>query len=897
MDNVSLFHSFSKVAAADNTALSAAVNKAGHVVTASDVWSNEIPFCGSADSLADIKTKFADNTAFPVGTLGYDLGTSKLYQKGAEDWTEITPAAAGSYVTISYKDKPVLRWYNKAHLTLLTPENNGAPSNGFSAKYLGPAGDGVGAISQFVSSTDKIVNGIVSDGYDIAVYDGSKKLTKGTSKAAADNQWMDSAYAGMILFMCAQTSSALSMTCFEYVGDKLETSLSDLRQSIKDISDVTLKGVVASVTADENTAQKAGIIVDNTVSTTPVIKFTAGSVTAGDTKLVSGGAVAAVTNALSDRITQLEGITHFEVKPVDALPAEADLEANTIYLVKDATSTVGACYEYVAYFDSTQNKVVAEQIGTTTVDLEGYTTDAEHKALSDRVDALDKTGGKIATIEGKVSSLETAVTETLPAAITKAQGDAETTAKGYTDAEIQKLDATVTDTTHGLSITQTDGVLTAASITTATIEEGIFASTAGNKTKLVTAADVESYVAKNAKITVNEKAGVQDITIKSVSVEETKDETGKVTDLGDIVRIKVSNDETVDGAITVGLRAELEIADWDLWDEQNGFTGTSEENKVLLAGVAQNIVNNTIEYHITEIVGPLEDGQKPTIGAAIEQAIKNATLPSETTIADATGEAAAKLVTAAQVKEYVESNAQVTVTVGETEVTSTGFEFEGSTGTDVSVGAVMDANGKVTYSATLSKATVDATTGAITNGGLAVSASDAKKIAETAISTSLAATGTDTIGGAISGLDGRLTDAEAAIEALTGTGADSVDGKVTAAKNELQGKIDEINTSLTSGDIHNEIDGVRQTANSAVQTASGDTYVSAEKEAGTTNIKVTTNISAIDSKLAETSSAVGGAIKAAADAAAQSLTDAKKYTDDEIDKVEKSIEDALTAHG
>ena len=470
MDNVSLFHSFSKVAAADNTALAAAVNKAGHVVTASDVWANEIPFCGSADSLADIKTKFADNTAFPVGTLGYDLSTSKLYQKGTEDWTEITQAAAGGYVTISYKDKPVLRWYNKAQLTLLTPENNGAPSNGFSAKYLGPAADGVGAISQFVSSTDKIVNGIVSDGYDVAVFDGTKKLTKGTSTATADNQWMDSAYAGMILFMCAQTSKNLSMTCFEYVGDKLETSLSDIRQSIKDISDVTLKGVVASVTADENTAQKAGITVDNEVSTTPVIKFTAGSVTTGETKLVSGGAVAAVTDALAGRIAALEGVK-LSVQVVDAVPTTPVI--NTLYLVPEQGSTTGTYVEYIAYKPEGSETVTTERIGTTAVDLEGYTTDAEHTALADRVTALDAaTTGRVAVVEGKVSTLEeqvatiTSTDSTKEGSIAKALADAKTYAEGQATTKAGEAQAAAIAAAKTETETQVGAAKTEIKVTT-----------------------------------------------------------------------------------------------------------------------------------------------------------------------------------------------------------------------------------------------------------------------------------------------------------------------------------------------------------------------------------------------------------------------------------------------
>ena len=137
-----------------------------------------------------------------------------------------------------------------------------------------------------------------------------------------------------------------------------------------------------------------------------------------------------------------------------------------------------------------------------------------------------------------------------------------------------------------------------------------------------------------------------------------------------------------------------------------------------------------------------KDSAKLVTGGAVYDYVSGATLNGGTQgdnqIQTVTGDDANKLVTAAQVKEYVTENAQVTVTVGETEVTSTGFEFEGSTGTDVSLTAAMDENGKVTYSATLSKATVDGTTGTITNGDLAVSATDAKTIADKAIESAIA---------------------------------------------------------------------------------------------------------------------------------------------------------------
>lgn len=71
-------------------------------------------------------------------------------------------------------------------------------------------------------------------------------------------------------------------------------------------------------------------------------------------------------------------------------------------------------------------------------------------------------------------------------------------------------------------------------------------------------------------------------------------------------------------------------------------------------------------------------------------------------------------------------------------------------------------------------------------------------------------------------------------------------------------------------DISEAVEGVKETADTAVQTASGDNYVSAEKETDSTNIKVTTNIeaiaSAVDAALVEEGTAVATAIAAAATA-------------------------------
>ena len=285
-------------------------------------------------------------------------------------------------------------------------------------------------------------------------------------------------------------------------------------------------------------------------------------------------------------------------------------------------------------------------------------------------------------------------------------------------------------------------------LTTATITDGNFASTTGNKDKLVTAADVESYVAKNAKVSVN---GQEATTITVAGTPSTSD---------DIVKIVVTEDKDTTDKIGLTLTATIDEA---VFDEN----GNLEQDGIVIASIAQNIADAAIDSAI-------KDTTNGAIAGAISDAIEDATLNSgdkgDNQIQNAANDAANKLVTAAQVKEYVEENAQVTVKVGTTEKTATGFEFAGSTGSDVSLSAAMDANGKVTYSATLHMASVDSTTGAITNdsGGLAVSATDADRIANAAIDAAITASD-----GAIAGaIDQGISDATATVGA---------DGSVTEA--------------------------------------------------------------------------------------------------------------------
>ena len=232
-------------------------------------------------------------------------------------------------------------------------------------------------------------------------------------------------------------------------------------------------------------------------------------------------------------------------------------------------------------------------------------------------------------------------------------------------------------------------------------------------------------------------------------------------------------------------------------NESTGAVTFGVDTATIATTASVTAISDRISQAASDITATSE---KLVTGKAVYDYVSGATLNGGTQgdnqIQTATGDTANKLVTAAQVKEYVTENAQVTVTVGETNVTSTGFEFAGSTGSDVSLSAAMDSNGKVTYSATLSKATVG-TDGTILTGdeNKAVSATDAKTIVDKAIegavadgsvidtrideviTTSLGATTTTgTIGKAIADVK---TTADSAIKSVSGPSA----GLVTVSTN------------------------------------------------------------------------------------------------------------------
>ena len=441
------FHVFSKSPSSAATSLGSASNRSGHTVTATDVWAEEIPtFYEVPDMESTASLRANENDLCRVGN-----GVA-IYKNGA--WS----LEYASYMDIpdgheflNASGKPVIRFHKNRLARLLTVKNNAADDGlNSSAKIQGwdkTANNGQGApyeyveaapkfVSQFVTSTDKIVDGKPSKGYGPFVMAGTttgditKVLNEGT---VDDNDYVANSFAGIIQYN-KKRMDQIYVHAFEYCGHSLKTAYSD----IEELSDIISK---ISVTA------KGGL---------------------------QGVSEAATTAGLSSTWVKL-----VEGKEVPA--EQTDPDAYPVL-----TITTGSV-------DGNDNaKLVTGSAVQTYVD-----------------EAVESDGAIGEAISGAIS------------------------------------DATLTDTT-------------------APDTNSIEAAGSGNEGKLVTVKQVTEYVtdyvAENAKVTVNSKADVQDITIQSGSIKDKTNADGTVTK-GDLVQIDVKQGESdPDDSISLNISAVVNTA-------------------------------------------------------------------------------------------------------------------------------------------------------------------------------------------------------------------------------------------------------------------------------------------------------------------------------------------------
>jgi hypothetical protein len=260
-DTLSIFHTFSKTQVngdakkSQYSSLGNTVNKSGHTVQSNEVWTEEIPFFGKAGDEAAMHTSFSaasrTNDLVKVGTKIY-IRNATPYTEGAAYntlWTEKTtsvssltkgedgqyPTVAGALVNGTYllnaAGVPVVTYHDRIELTPLVAGNNAFIDSENQASRLQIDGKWV---EQFIGVTDSYVNGSASVCYAPAIY-----KTLGASapmSAGPGSDYLDYCATGTILWDAAKCAGTEVITCFEYVGKKLATSISSIQTEIDAIN-------------------------------------------------------------------------------------------------------------------------------------------------------------------------------------------------------------------------------------------------------------------------------------------------------------------------------------------------------------------------------------------------------------------------------------------------------------------------------------------------------------------------------------------------------------------------------------------------------------------------------------------------------------------------------------
>lgn len=446
IDNTKLssFHTFSKTPVSANITLGNAINKAGHTVTGSEVWTDEIPYFGTmsgtegAHSLLSKDSQWGD-TFKCTGDNG-----NEYYKRNNTKWTEgatfeslwenVTDQFVDGYVFTNKTGKGVIVYHENKYITNLDSDNNANTDSENCAARLWSDLDKEGKplptgqtrlIEQFVGPTDKALNGMASVDYApvITKKGVSKPLTEGTDYSMLT-------VSGTVLWHVDRTNDGetYSISCFEYVGDKVSDTISDIKRELGEIETAAGAGITVSdgsttvtgtksieIKGDKSASVSVAEGTDKTVVTVSVdtsnlatksevaeqvagAKVTLSSnKTTGNTGITidndgkesktftigidqsviatkkSVDDLSGVVDGINTKLSNLESLPKFKVQVVSALPETltADME-NTIFLIEDA-SAPGTYVEHLVF--KSGESLVSEKIGTTATDLSGYVKD------------------------------------------------------------------------------------------------------------------------------------------------------------------------------------------------------------------------------------------------------------------------------------------------------------------------------------------------------------------------------------------------------------------------------------------------------------------------------------------------------------------------------------------
>lgn len=234
------FHVFSKSPGSPTTTLGGARLKSGHTTTATDVWADEIPAFFNAATQA--KFELFQSKAVKDDLCLFD---GKVYQHNGTAFVSLgtTDEVLVDGKTFSKNDKAVVKYHKgRTAINLTADNNNGDGSNDYTAKIYNAATGSTTFVPQFISAMDKMVDGIPSLAYDAVVSDNTGVLAEGLT---ADNDYICNSYAGVIQFNIARSQGSVTVSAWEYIGEKLTASLTELAKKVDSVTATAGEGVQA----------------------------------------------------------------------------------------------------------------------------------------------------------------------------------------------------------------------------------------------------------------------------------------------------------------------------------------------------------------------------------------------------------------------------------------------------------------------------------------------------------------------------------------------------------------------------------------------------------------------------------------------------------------------------
>lgn len=218
--NSEQMHVYSKTPANPTLNQSLAVNKGGHTIDTSDIWSSDIPWFGAGQfdtfdaAMEAIGDKLVINDLIKIGETIHKKVAAGTSSDSFEEFVFDDNPLKNS------KDEEVLVYHKDVTFDILTGANNSkTDSNRYAARLFK---DGV-VVERLIGVTDKIVNGYPSTGFrpniKFVIGDTEKTLVEGVD-------YFFNAYAGMIQFVEKVPANAtIKCSCFEYIGKKLNAEL------------------------------------------------------------------------------------------------------------------------------------------------------------------------------------------------------------------------------------------------------------------------------------------------------------------------------------------------------------------------------------------------------------------------------------------------------------------------------------------------------------------------------------------------------------------------------------------------------------------------------------------------------------------------------------------------